>query len=1198
VTDGGSGPRFVLTRATDHTDAGPVEVPPPRGYPVEGQGQHDLMHELRWYLETYLDYPFEPWTTRATRLLAARVQWGRKAFDALFHGGLGRDFYTEATRGGEDQLIVEIRSDDPWVLSWPWEALENAKTSTPLALSCQFERRLTKLEPPPELDEGLLRDRLRILLVIARPYERDVGFRSVARPLIEQLESRSFPAEVTVLRPPTFERLQEVLEQNPGTFHILHFDGHGGYGSVTDGSGVPHQFKGPEGRLVFEDDHGQPAPVEASKLGTLLRRHKLPAVVLNACQAAMVDQHAEDAFASVAAALLRGGVRSVVAMAYSLYVSAAQVFLPTFYRRLFETGDIGRATQDGRRSMFERRERVCVRGRHPLEDWMIPVLYQQAKLDFSFVQGSHVGAELEQRRLPPAVDDSQNPYGFVGRDSTLLELERAMRRKPAGLLVHGLGGVGKTTLARGFVKWLLQTNGLGVAVLWVDFRDVGSAEYVVNKMLGPLAGTNALALSLAAKLEELKQLLNANAVLVVWDNFESARGIEGSLVEGSLPAEDQQMLEGLLRGLRGGKSKVLLTSRSEERWLGGPETCTRVLLGGLAGEERWTFCQRILDDLGLVVDRGDADQIALMDKLRGHPLLMRAVLPKLESMTAEAITKAVEVNLTAVVDGEDKFGAQVMATLGFVVQSLSDELVPLLMPLSLHEHFVDAADLEAIGAVVPGEWSRARIDALLRALSVAGLLTERAPELFEMHPALTTYLRTRVTGDDREEAWQRAFADSLSKMADAYAPRPLHEQRPVFRVQGANFRRALSLAKMLKRTVSVGALTQSLASYAHNTWDLATAWTLYEELAVYGAREDTEVEASAYHQLGRVALLRREFDVAERWCRKSLAIKEAQENEHGAAITYRLLGSIALAQRDFDAAERWHQKALAISQKHEGEGDSVGLYRQLGDVALQQRDFVAAERCYRKSLAICKKQADEYEAAVTYHLLGNVALQQQNIDAAERWYGMALAIFEKCGAEDGSAGLYHQLGMVTHEQQKLEIAERWYRKSLSISEKQGNEHGAATTYHQLGRVAEEQEDVETAERWYRKALAICEKLADEHGAALAYHHLGIMVHKQRNFDVAERWYRKALAIFEKQGDEHGAAGTYHGLGMLAQERLDFDTARSYFIRAATAFARSEAPHEFGIVAQVVVSCHDVTPEPSKSELRKAWEAAGLEWPTP
>jgi CHAT domain-containing protein len=106
--------------------------------------------------------------------------------------------------------------------------------------------------------------------------------------------------------------------------------------------------------------------------------------VLNACQSAMVGEGADDPFSSVAAALLRSGMRSVVAMAYSLYVSGAQQFLPPFYRRLFEEGSMAGALRAGRQQMFRQDKRVCVRGKFPLQDWLLPVLYQQDPLNFSF----------------------------------------------------------------------------------------------------------------------------------------------------------------------------------------------------------------------------------------------------------------------------------------------------------------------------------------------------------------------------------------------------------------------------------------------------------------------------------------------------------------------------------------------------------------------------------------------------------------------------------------------------------------------------------------------------------------------------------------------------------------------------------------------------------------------------------------------
>ena len=127
---------------------------------------------------------------------------------------------------------------------------------------------------------------------------------------------------MTILRPPTFARLREQLREQPGYYHIVHFDGHGGYGTAADvnGGGSPHLFKGSQGRLIFETGDGKPDPIPAEKLGALLCEHRIPVMVLNACRSAMVDAHAEDAFASVATSLLRAGIRSVVAMTYSLYV--------------------------------------------------------------------------------------------------------------------------------------------------------------------------------------------------------------------------------------------------------------------------------------------------------------------------------------------------------------------------------------------------------------------------------------------------------------------------------------------------------------------------------------------------------------------------------------------------------------------------------------------------------------------------------------------------------------------------------------------------------------------------------------------------------------------------------------------------------------------------------------------------------------
>jgi hypothetical protein len=46
-----------------------VSPPSPHGFPVEGRPNSDLLRELQWYLETFLDYPFPPETDHAEPVL-------------------------------------------------------------------------------------------------------------------------------------------------------------------------------------------------------------------------------------------------------------------------------------------------------------------------------------------------------------------------------------------------------------------------------------------------------------------------------------------------------------------------------------------------------------------------------------------------------------------------------------------------------------------------------------------------------------------------------------------------------------------------------------------------------------------------------------------------------------------------------------------------------------------------------------------------------------------------------------------------------------------------------------------------------------------------------------------------------------------------------------------------------------------------
>lgn len=1204
--EGGPGGLFCVVRGSDGKTTSPVAIASPGSTDVGTDGAAKLDSELRWYLEQFLEYPFPPLVERAERVREALRAWGERAFDALFGSGLGRDCYSEAHRAGLENLHLHIVSNDPAILGWPWEALRDRGVGT-LAHACRIERRLDAVRDPIPLPQELPKDRINILLITARPYDGDVGYRSLSRPIVEVVREGRLPARVTVLRPPTFPALREHLRNHPHRYHIVHFDGHGAFSP---------QPLAEAGRLIFEDSNGGPQEVDAEQLSALLREHCIPVMVLNACQSAMLDGGAEDVFASVATALLRAGVRGVVAMAYSLYVSGAEVFLPAFYGRLFETGNLAEAMRAGRQQMLAKPQRICARGRCRLDDWLVPVLYQLEAPNLPFASKTLTSAPQCELQLTDDARDEENPYGFIGRDSALLALERALRRKPAGLLIHGLGGIGKTTLARGFVHWLAATDGLGQGVIWFTFNDIRSSEHVVNRLVEHLFGSSAMTASTEEKLKAVIHTLREQPFVIVWDNFESVSGVSG-VVEANLPPEDRAQLRTLLNDLRGGFTKILITSRSEEAWL-SQENCFKLALGGLQGEERWIYCATILEELGLRAAQNDPELVALMDLLDGHPLAMRAILPGLAQHNARALADIVRGHLKEFA-AEEPAQQRLFATLRFVEETLPASLCSLLLPIALHERFVDAVDIEAMARSAEPNRTRAEIDQCLAALGTAGLVHDRSNSWYEMHPLLTGYLRTQTPAlqDNAEaDAWRRAFVDLMGWHAHTLVSQSLYQLGRGLDVHGANFHMAFALAESLRMNNDLYALANVLGACALNRRDFPTATRYFSRLAQHclDTREEGEHLAAAYHQLGTVAQAERDFDAATEWYKKSLAITEKLGIEHGAAGTYQQLGVVAQAQYDFKTAKHWYRKSLSVTERLGDLGSkrvTASTYHNLGIIAQEQQELRTADTWYHKALELDRDLGDEHGVAATYHQLGSVALEHElrfvaqakrDFRTAIEWYKKSLDVKEMLGDARGMASTYHQLGRIAEEQSDFDGATNWYVESLNIEERLGEKLCAAWTYHQLGNVAlehqlrsiaPEKRDFRTAIGWYQKSLEIKEKFGDARDAASTYHQLGRVAQEQGDFSGATEWYRRSLDITEKLGDDHSAALTHCQLGLNAGVQGLFIEAAEWMIRGIHGLTKSNDDQRANQAKGDLLWLYARAPGDERQSMRQLCDEAGL-----
>jgi hypothetical protein len=475
----------------------------PRAQPQSAEADLNFTYKpedrqlIQWYLEEYLLCPWGVFRERAQKAENTIRQLGMDLFDAVFSTVEQQKLYYRVSDQLPDTRIV-IHAPTTAGASLPWEFLYDQSRKDFGALSrhaYSFSRSQPNLPLPSTTpsDKGPLS----ILLVICRPSgpDEDVPFQSVARPLVEMFNRDEMKdrVQLTVLRPATFSQLAKELLHNKGKYHILHFDGHGTYPNVPPGLAIPQFYNHPgiQGHLLFENedpysDKGR--LITGSELGNVLVQAQVPVVLLNACQSGKTQEASP--YHSVGNQLLSAGACGVVAMAYSVFVHSAKRFMRQLYEELLNGEELGRSVSLAREELINDPKRPSPIGPLALHDWMVPIILQTSDVILTKKPKSKIHLKLEDTSPHAAGKEIDCPppptYGLVGRDSIMLELERAFLTETI-VLLQGMAGIGKTECAMGFARWLANTGGLDGPVLFLKFEFHLPLIRVIDRIGRPFA---------------------------------------------------------------------------------------------------------------------------------------------------------------------------------------------------------------------------------------------------------------------------------------------------------------------------------------------------------------------------------------------------------------------------------------------------------------------------------------------------------------------------------------------------------------------------------------------------------------------------------------------------------------------------------------------------------------------------------------
>jgi tetratricopeptide (TPR) repeat protein len=1077
------------------------------------------------------------------------------------------------------QLALDIA--DP-LADLPWETLRLPQCSV-LALHPRIElyRQIDIGGPAPSLG---IPGPLRVLVAIGSPEAQNargelLDMEAELQRILDATEAprRAGKAFVHILEQGSVAAIHAALAEQ--RYHVLHISSHAGADV-----------------LLLEDANGAEDHVSPQRLcdEAIPAERTPPLMVLAGCstgQDAVSAGQGAERFPGLARTLVKGGAPAVIAMQAPVGDRYATELMGALYEALanWEEPRPLAALSHARRLLEQQRLQMSPQRRPP--EWATPALLCP-KAPLRLYNPADPFEDIKE--APEPVFD---PGVVVRRIGDMVGRRREQRlilhalRDPtqAGVLIHGIGGVGKSTLAAQILHRLADDD---------DFLLISvKAETDPDRVLAAI-GMRLLSIvlsqgaderdprrQLAAVLREPKHswrdrfeflaqnFLNSTRVAFFFDNFED------NLKEGALPEELAALLVRWLKSP--GASRLIFTCRYPFQL---PDDAQALLQAFHLGPLSWAETRKLLWRLEGLRALSPEDQRRAYEQVGGHPRALEYLDAILRGGKARFPDIQIRLRRQLAEKGIKDTARWCSDTAGGLDAALAETVTLAADDVLLDQLLVQLEDAPlARRLLMRAAVYRVPVDEVGLTWMV-GEPADQTPD-----PARTA--RLKGAQDRLREARKENPVAKLSDVAHSHEEfqqwgRDLEEETcaPVKAPEGfaAAVQKLLDLSllapvrfadsdddRFLVHPWTASALarrgSETEQAEAHRA---STAYWRWRVENVPQSREsDVDDLLEARYHLRAIGDIPQFHDVTgaiinqletwgaweweERLIQETLRLVPEASREAGALLHQ--LGTVARNHGDYDGAANWLCKSIAINEQL---GDRAGVarsYTQLGIVTFDRGDYDAALDWYRKSLAIQEQLGDRAQIALCYHELGIVVQGRGEHDAALDWYRKSLAINEQLGDHANMAANYFQLGIVAFDSSDYDAAADCYGKSLVINQRLGSRVGVARCYHELGIVAQGRGEHDAALDWYRKSLAIKEQLGDRVGVGRSYHVLGNLAQDRGDYDAAFDWYRKSLAIREQLGDRAGLAGSYNQLGIVAQRRGDYDAALDWYRKSLAIF---------------------------------------------
>lgn len=367
-------------------------------------------------------------------------EFGKKLYDRLFTPEIQKLWIDYAQKSDFLTLCIRLAAEAKDLEALPWETLYDGAEFIAAGARTSLSRLPLDVELQPDLEPVV--PPLKMLAVLSSPLDLKENERlQIEREQEILLQAVNTPSgQGKLLLEFEDEAKLDFIESSlEGGCQILHYSGHG----------IPPENGG---GLLLEDAQGNKRPTAVSELLAMLKiaERDLRLTVICGCQTAKTLNIA--GFRDLARGLLHQNVPAVIAMQFSISDDAGLILAENLYPRLIEGQSLDVALAASRRALLHN-EDVRIQA-----DAMAPVLFASNSTPLQTK-----AAESAKAAVQPEIDFSfhlplpQLSFGFFGRRKEYRAIRDGLLHKNhRAVIIHGIGGIGKTALVSHTAKRLQQ----------------------------------------------------------------------------------------------------------------------------------------------------------------------------------------------------------------------------------------------------------------------------------------------------------------------------------------------------------------------------------------------------------------------------------------------------------------------------------------------------------------------------------------------------------------------------------------------------------------------------------------------------------------------------------------------------------------------------------------------------------------------